>query len=286
MLPVQTKMIRKGVASSGLSAAEFMPSFWCTCVVIHSCKFVKQLHRLNVRGAGDATPRATLATSESGRRGGRVRSSALFTGVADAERRRRRSASSCGCCSAVREEVEVQAQIVRTLVTGRPGYRGGLRPSARYAERPRELGVALERAARSIDAACGAVRAGLARLKGSNRWPGGGAARRSREAAGAEVRDTRDERPEPGRRKPRRVGRRHRPWSAPTRSSPRRRRCGCFTSAALGWQARLTRIRGLTVAPAPAWSPRDPGLDVLARQWRSMRWKPRPPAGRRVERRR
>ncbi|MGO4104034.1 hypothetical protein AB4Y63_08775 [Leifsonia sp. YAF41] len=86
----------------------------------------------------------------------------------------------------------------------------------------------------------------------------------AREAAGAEGRDTRDERPEQES-----TGRLIVSGGGSTLVGTdtllaQETTMRMLHSAALNWQARLTRIRGLTVAPAPAWSPRDPGVDVLS----------------------
>lgn len=90
---------------------------------------------------------------------------ALFTGVANAERLVALR-EQLWLLNIVREEVQGQAQIVHRLVTGTPGYQWHSAAERGYAERARELGVALERAARAIDDACEAVSAGLARLRG------------------------------------------------------------------------------------------------------------------------
>ncbi|MEO6310216.1 MAG: hypothetical protein ABIO33_05985 [Leifsonia sp.] len=87
---------------------------------------------------------------------------ALFTGIADAERLTMLR-EQLWLLTGVRDEVQVHRQILQVAVTGTPGYQWRSVAQRGYAEQLAELSATLGRAERDLDAACDAVREGLAR---------------------------------------------------------------------------------------------------------------------------
>ena len=88
---------------------------------------------------------------------------ALFTSSADAERRSRLAEQLC-LLTVVRDDVQSRLQHLRTSVTGTPGYQWRSTAETGYAERVAELGGALDRASRELEAACEAVQESLVQL--------------------------------------------------------------------------------------------------------------------------
>jgi hypothetical protein len=87
---------------------------------------------------------------------------ALFTGIPEAQRLAMLR-EQLWLLVAVHQDVQLHAQILRTQVTGNPGYDWQSVAEHGYAERVTELGDSLERAGRDLEAAVDAVRQELAR---------------------------------------------------------------------------------------------------------------------------